>query len=101
MGQVLKKPAELDGQPSFEREANRLLHSYSYLLKGVANKGKVEPMDTMKQQVLHQQWNIVFPLLRQSDEKTKYKYKFDEYVNTFNVYKYTGLDKVLEEPLLS
>ena len=100
MGQALKKPIQLDTQESFIHEANRLLHSYSYLVKGILKKGHIDAIDTMKQTSIHQQWNMIFPLLHPSEQKDKYNYTFNEYANTYNVWKYTGLQRTLEEPLL-
>ena len=101
MGQALKKPVGLDTQRTLEQEVNRLLQSYSYLLKGVSEKRKVGGIDTMKQTMIHQQWRIVFPLLHPSDQKDKYKMRFEEYVGNFHVWKFTGLENVLEECLLN
>ena len=100
MGQALKKPPSTESQRTIEQEINRLLHSYSYLLKGVSEKRKVSGIDTMKQNMIHQQWRIVFPLLHPSDQKDNYKRKFDEYVANFHMWKFTGLENVLEESLL-
>ena len=101
MGSFFTTPETLHTQESIEKEANRLLHSYSYLLKGVSKKGSVDKFDVMKQSLIHQQWSMVFPLLHTS-KKEKYKKIFEEYVSQFTTIKNTGLTQIqeLEEKLL-
>ena len=101
MGSFFTTPETLNTQESVEQEANRLLHSYSYLLKGVSKKGSVDKFDVMKQSLIHQQWGMIFPLL-QNSKKEKYKKRFEEYVSQFEVWKHSGLTPIqeLEEKLL-
>jgi hypothetical protein len=101
MGSFLTTPKTLHTQELVEGEVNRLLHGYSYLMKGICEKGKVSNVDSMKQSLIHQQWNMVFPLLH-SSKKEKYMKKFQEYVSQFNIIKNTGLTPIqeLEEKLL-
>ncbi len=103
MGQALKKPVSTDSQEVIEREINRLLHSYSYLLKAIREKGKVEKDDEMKHSSIHHQWRIVHPLLHKSPEKQRYMETFAEYKRVFSVWKYRlteTLESIYEEPLL-
>ena len=101
MGSFFTTPETLHTQESVEREVNRLLHSYSYLLKGVSTKGSVDKFDVIKQSLIHQQSHMIFPLLHNS-KKEKYKKTFEEYVSDFEVWKHTGLSKIqeLEEPFI-
>jgi hypothetical protein len=101
MGSFITVPKTLHTQESVEEEVNRLLHSYSYLLKGISNKGTIDKFDVMKQSLIHQQWGMVFPLLH-SSKKEKYNKKFQEYVSNFQSWKHIGLSPIqeLEEKLL-
>ena len=101
MGSFFTTPETLHTKDSIEREANRLLHSYSYLLKGICNKGSVDKIDVMKQSLIHQQWGMVFPLLHDS-KKEKSKKIFEEYVSQFKSWKHSCLSPIqeLEEKLL-
>lgn len=99
MGSSLRKPVEPNSQASLEREANRLLHSYSYLIKGVSEKKRVDSIDEMKRNSIHQQWAIIFPLL-QNSKKDIYGETFKEYTGAWTMWKYTGLERILEEPFI-
>ncbi len=99
MGSSLRKPVEPNSQISIEQEINRLLHSYSYLIKGVSEKRKVDSIDEMKRNSIHQQWAVVFPLFHSSDKKTMYGETFIEHTNAWGMWKHIGLERILEEPL--
>lgn len=99
MGGSLRKPVEPNSQESVHQEANRLLRSYSYLLKGVSEKQKIDVFDEMKHHSIHQQWRSILPLL-QSSQKEVYSKTFEEYTKAYSILKYTGLEVILEEPFL-
>ena len=102
MGSFITTPESLQTKESIEHEANRLLHSYSYLVKGISEKGTISNVDVMKQSLIHQQWYMVYPLLHNS-KKAYYKNKFEDYFSDFEHWKHTGLSKIqeLEEKLLN
>lgn len=101
MGTFFTKPEDLQTQDSILREADRLLHSYSYLVKGIHEKGSVNKIDEMKQNLIHQQWYMVFPYLEVSKKET-YKKTFENYVSQFSSWKQFGLSPIdeLEEKLI-
>jgi hypothetical protein len=101
MGSFITVPETLHTQESVEQEVNRLLHSYSYLLKGILDKGTIDKFDVMKQSLIHQQWGMVSPLLH-SSKKDKYNKIFHDYRMRFQSVKQIGLSPIqeLEEKLL-
>ena len=101
MGSFITTPESLQTKESIEREANRLLHSYSYLVKGVSEKGSVTKVDVMKKSLIHQQWYMVYPLLHNS-KKSHYKHQFEDLFSQFELWQHTGLSKIqeLEEKLI-
>ena len=101
MGSFFTTPESLNTHESIDREANRLLHSYSYLLKGISEKGNVNKVDVMKQGLIHQQWTMVFPRIL-IEKKEYYRKKFLEYESQFKSIRVTGLSRIeeLEEKLI-